>query len=105
MCDLCCVDSIYVQYVHSVHVSAHSRCFVNSMMCTYLLHSISLLVQSAASSVPPTVTSFLPCPPSPTKHQSLKERAHELKQRLEEKDRKLKEFELHRHQEHKDKFK
>ena len=49
--------------------------------------------------------SFLSCPSSPAKHMNQNERKHELKQRIEEKDRKVKEFELQKHKELKDKFK
>ena len=85
-------------------------------MCTLIAHwctlptptpdntPVSLPVQSAAPSAPPAM-SFLPCLTSPAKHLSQSEKKHELKQRIEEKDRKVKEFELQKHKEHKDKFK
>lgn len=73
--------------------------------CTFVCVFSLLSVQPALPSAPPPVMSFLPCPTSPAKHFNQSERRHELKQRIEEKDKKLKEFELQKHREHKDKFK
>lgn len=91
----------HLEYCSAKYMHTYTALFDSS-----LLFTVYLLIHSPFQpAAPPAVKSFLSCTTSPAKQQNQSERVNELKQRLEEKDRKVKEFELLKQKEHKDKFK